>query len=225
MQCLQVELIRGLRRHELHRRPLHRLGDCLRIVEVVLSAPWNRAERTSPASPGIVAKRFKLATEMMCADAGLHADQARRHVSKAGLDLAARPFLAQHDGATSSWPTMWNEFLPISMPITEIAALSVWDMACSLALAPPSQHLTLVGGRSTAGPFHYRIDHTLVEMLRLRMFAIAAGYEDSNDCTTLRYDPVFKWRSVALLRAARRCARSQPCRGWRTRRAGPRLRG
>jgi hypothetical protein len=37
-----------------------------------------------------------------------------------------------------------------------------------------------------------RIDHTLVEMLRLRMFAIAAGYEDSNDCTTLRYDPVFK---------------------------------
>jgi hypothetical protein len=33
-----------------------------------------------------------------------------------------------------------------------------------------------------------RIDHTLVEMLRLRMFAIAAGYEDSSDCTTLRYD-------------------------------------
>jgi hypothetical protein len=37
-----------------------------------------------------------------------------------------------------------------------------------------------------------RIDHTLVEMLRLRMFAIAAGYEDTNDCTTLRHDPVFK---------------------------------
>src|SRR5450432_4187787 len=37
-----------------------------------------------------------------------------------------------------------------------------------------------------------RIDHPLVEMLRLRMFAIAAGYEDTNDCTTLRHDPVFK---------------------------------
>ena len=37
-----------------------------------------------------------------------------------------------------------------------------------------------------------RIDHTLEEMLRLRMFAIAAGYEDANDCTTLRHDPVFK---------------------------------
>jgi hypothetical protein len=29
-------------------------------------------------------------------------------------------------------------------------------------------------------------------MLRLRMFAIAAGYEDTNDCTMLRDDPVFK---------------------------------
>jgi len=43
-----------------------------------------------------------------------------------------------------------------------------------------------------------RIDHPLVEMLRLRMFAIAAGYEDTNDCTTLRHDPVFK---MALGRA------------------------
>ncbi len=36
------------------------------------------------------------------------------------------------------------------------------------------------------------IVHPLEEMLRLRMFAIAAGYEDANDCTTLRHDPVFK---------------------------------
>jgi len=37
-----------------------------------------------------------------------------------------------------------------------------------------------------------RIDHTLVEMLRLRMFAIAAGYEDGDDCDALRHDPMFK---------------------------------
>lgn len=36
------------------------------------------------------------------------------------------------------------------------------------------------------------IDHTQEEMLRLRMLAIAAGYEDANDCTKLRHDPVFK---------------------------------
>jgi hypothetical protein len=37
-----------------------------------------------------------------------------------------------------------------------------------------------------------RIDHALVEMLRLRMFLIAAGYEDADDCDALRADPMFK---------------------------------
>jgi len=37
-----------------------------------------------------------------------------------------------------------------------------------------------------------RIDHDLVAMLRLRMFLIAAGYEDADDCDALRSDPVFK---------------------------------
>jgi len=37
-----------------------------------------------------------------------------------------------------------------------------------------------------------RIDHPIEEMLRLRMFAIAAGYEDATDCNKLRDDPVFK---------------------------------
>jgi hypothetical protein len=37
-----------------------------------------------------------------------------------------------------------------------------------------------------------RIAHRLEEMLRLRMFAIAAGYEDANDCAKLRDDPIFK---------------------------------
>jgi hypothetical protein len=37
-----------------------------------------------------------------------------------------------------------------------------------------------------------RIEHEMVEMLRLRMFLIAAGYEDADDCDALRTDPVFK---------------------------------
>lgn len=37
-------------------------------------------------------------------------------------------------------------------------------------------------------------------MLRLRMFLIAAGYEDADDCDTLRADPVFK---MAVRRLAR----------------------
>ena len=37
-----------------------------------------------------------------------------------------------------------------------------------------------------------RIEHPLAEMLRLRMFAIASGYEDADDCDSLRHDPMFK---------------------------------
>lgn len=37
-----------------------------------------------------------------------------------------------------------------------------------------------------------RIDHGVAEMLRLRLFAIAAGYEDADDCDALRDDPAFK---------------------------------
>jgi len=37
-----------------------------------------------------------------------------------------------------------------------------------------------------------RTDHELIEMLRLRMFLIAAGYEDADDCDALRDDPAFR---------------------------------
>ena len=36
------------------------------------------------------------------------------------------------------------------------------------------------------------IAHTLAEMLRFRMLAIACGYEDADDCDSLRHDPLFK---------------------------------
>lgn len=37
-----------------------------------------------------------------------------------------------------------------------------------------------------------RISHDLEEMLRTRMFLIAAGYEDGDDCDAMREDPAFK---------------------------------
>ncbi len=37
-----------------------------------------------------------------------------------------------------------------------------------------------------------RIEHTIAQMLRFRMFALAAGYEDADDCDALRHDPIFK---------------------------------
>jgi hypothetical protein len=37
-----------------------------------------------------------------------------------------------------------------------------------------------------------RVIHRLADMLRFRMLAIACGYEDADDCDTLRFDPLFK---------------------------------
>ena len=36
------------------------------------------------------------------------------------------------------------------------------------------------------------VTHGLAEMLRFRMLAIACGYEDADDCDSLRFDPLFK---------------------------------
>src|SRR6516165_5555050 len=52
-----------------------------------------------------------------------------------------------------------------------------------------------------------RIEHGLAEMLRLRMFAITAGYEDANDCAQLRTDPIYEGTSgkpvAMILRAGK----------------------
>jgi hypothetical protein len=54
-----------------------------------------------------------------------------------------------------------------------------------------------------------RIDHEIVEMLRLRMLLIAAGYEDADDCDSLRADPIFKM-AVGRLPASGNALCSQP---------------
>ena len=36
------------------------------------------------------------------------------------------------------------------------------------------------------------ITHTLHDILKQRIYQIACGYEDGNDCNTLRHDPVFR---------------------------------
>ena len=59
MQRLQVELLGGLGRHELHRRALHRFGNRLGIVEVVLLSLAIRADVFRRHQPGIVAKRLR----------------------------------------------------------------------------------------------------------------------------------------------------------------------
>jgi len=60
-----------------------------------------------------------------------------------------------------------------------------------------------LAGRLTDPRNQGQIDHTLAEIIRFRMLAIVAGYEDGNDCNTLRHDPIFK---IALGRLPERGA-------------------
>jgi len=99
VERLQVELIGRLRRHELHRRPLHSFDNGLSVAEAVLLAFGIGAHVPRRHQPRIMPQRVKLATEMMSTDAGLHADQARWHVGKPYLHLVARPLLTQHNCA------------------------------------------------------------------------------------------------------------------------------
>src|SRR3954453_22527133 len=61
-----------------------------------------------------------------------------------------------------SWPTTWNEFLPMSMPITAIWALAVLGMG-GLLLMQPQPSVARWRGRSTAGPSYYRTPHVFTD--------------------------------------------------------------
>src|SRR6516165_4192930 len=94
VQSLQVELLGGLGCDELHRRALHRLGDCLGIAEVVLLPPRVGAHILGWHQPSVVAKRCEFTAQVMCTDASLHPDQTWRQVGEPSFYLAARPLLA-----------------------------------------------------------------------------------------------------------------------------------
>ena len=62
-----------------------------------------------------------------------------------------------------------------------------------------------------------RITHTLADMVRARILAIACGYEDADDLDALRADPAFSSLAGGCQTRARTCVHSRRCRGWRTR--------
>jgi hypothetical protein len=99
VQGLQVELLDSLGGDKSHRWALQRLGDCLGIAEIILLSLRKRTHVFCRHQPGIVTETLELATEMMRTDAGLHADQARRHVGEPCFHLATRAFLPQRDCA------------------------------------------------------------------------------------------------------------------------------
>ena len=147
MQGLQVELIRGLRGYELHRRPLHRLGDRLRITEVILLPLRVGPHVLRRHQPSIVARGIKLATEVVRSDAGLHADKTRRHVGQARFNLATRPLLPQHNRATLVVPYDVERVLADIDANHGDCSVECLRHGVLLVLVAPSQLLTLVKGQ------------------------------------------------------------------------------
>jgi hypothetical protein len=88
VQRLQVKLPGGLRRYDSHRWALHRFSDRLGVAEVILLSLRIGANVFRRHQPGIVTETLEPATQMMCPDAGLHADQAGRNVGEPYFHLA-----------------------------------------------------------------------------------------------------------------------------------------
>ena len=83
----------------------------------------------------------------MRADAGLHADQARRHVGKPRLDLTTRPLLAQHDRTTL---IVADDVERVLADIdTDHGDCVVWCLGHGvlLVVGAPCQRLTLLAGQ------------------------------------------------------------------------------
>src|SRR5438034_11188357 len=99
MQCLQVELVDTLGGHEAHSRTLNGLGHGFSIAEVVLLALEEGLHEPPGYQLHVVAQGEELTAEMMGANAGLHADQARwrdelrpaRVTASAAAALPTRP--------------------------------------------------------------------------------------------------------------------------------------
>jgi hypothetical protein len=72
---------------------------------------------------------------------------------------------------------MWNEFLPISMPITAILLLSFWDMACSFVFGAPCQ-FGLLAGREHGRTIPFSDLRTAGAVCRCRTSAFTVSFGD-----------------------------------------------
>jgi hypothetical protein len=157
MQRLQIELLGGLGRHELHRRALHRFSDRLGIAIVVLFTFAIRAHVFRRHQSGIVAKRLQFAAQVMRPGARLHADEARLQVGEASFHLAARPFLPQHDAAAS---ILADE---VERVLTDIDAdhgdFAIELLGHGVLLCPRGPLPALLAGEAGARPDHPILGH------------------------------------------------------------------
>jgi len=83
-----------------------------------------------------------------------------------------------------------------------------------LLLAGADKRLGLIDTLAAIIPDHRdptQITHTLADILRARVFAIACGYPDADDPDDLRKDRPSNWPADGCRRAATTWPRNRPC--------------
>ena len=83
----------------------------------------------------------------------------------------------------------------------------------------PARHRRQACGGDPRRPRSSRITHSLADILRARILAIACGYEDADDLDRLRTDPAFKLACGRLPDSGRDLCSQPTMSRWRTRRA------
>src|SRR5215471_9309438 len=115
---------------------------------------------------------------MMCADAGLHADQARRQVGEPGFHLATRPLLPQHQGSTAILADQMERVLAdIDADDGDFATAFLGH---GVLLCPRCPSPAWPTGRAGARPDHPITGLALKEMMRGQMISpqLDVGHAD-----------------------------------------------
>src|SRR5262249_44294853 len=157
MQTLQIQLLVGFGGNEAGRRPLHSLGHGMSISEVILVPLPKRLCIRGRNLLHIMAKRGKLASNILRRHSRFNANEAGWQVRKPQFDASARDLLSQHDGAAP---------LEAAHPHGVLAHIQSDGGHCVKSgraghggapfLTSPRRTLKTVGGGSAAGPSHSR---------------------------------------------------------------------
>src|ERR1700750_2521756 len=157
MQRLQIQLLVGFGGNEAGRRPLHSLGHGMSISEVILLPLPKRLCIRGRNLLHIMAKRGKLASNIVRRHSRFDANEAGWQVRKPQCDASARDLLSQHDGAARI------EADQVKGVLAHIYSDGGHCVKSGRAghggdpfLTSPRRTLRTVGGGSAAGPSHSR---------------------------------------------------------------------
>src|SRR6516162_7673714 len=146
---------------------------------------------------------------MMCADAGLHADQARRQVGEPGFHLATRPLLPQHQGSTAILADQMERVL------ADIDAddgdFATEFLGHGVLLCPRCPSPVWPIGRAGARPDHPISRHRQSNCFALRnLYSITSSARSKIDCGTVRPSALAVLRLTTISNFVGNCTGRSP---------------